>query len=228
MAEINVKKKRNNSPNWPWILLILLAVGIVGWLLIDTGDTDGDLAYIQESEETTDRYITPDDRTVENNQDQTARDLLDDEETDRQAGQGNKEQIQSFVSFVEENNENIGREHNYSSQALSELADALSSLTEDANLQRDPDLQNLKSQADQLQQNPSSDQHANIMSDAFTSAANVIDKVQKQNYPDLDKESNEVKEAAQAMEPTELATNQEDKIKSFFDESADALQQMSR
>lgn len=224
MAEINVKKK-NDSPKWPWILLILLAVGIVGWLLIDTGDDEGEMAYIQESEEAT--PASPEDNLGYNAQRET--DINDQRRSDMdtQTGQNNN-QVSSYVDYVETNKDNIGRDHQFSSEALRELAGALSAITEEANLQSDPDLQNLKDQADQLQQNPSSDQHANIMSNAFTSAANIIDRVQKQEYPDLEEEASQVKEAAQAVEPTELATNQEDKIKSFFDESADALQAMSR
>lgn len=219
MAEIHVKRK-SSGPNWPWILLILLAVGIVGWLLLDTDDAENDMAYIQESEEVTDNEYATDDN-IEYNNGQPGTDL-------QSAQLSNNEEVNSFINYVQDNNENIGIEHNYSSKALTELAGALSTLSDEANLQNDPDLQNLRDKADQLEKNPSSEQHANIMSEAFTSAANVIDKVQKQKFPEMEQEANDVMQAAKAIQPSELATNQKDQIKSFFNESADAVQAMSR
>lgn len=225
MAEINVKKK-NNSPNWPWILLVLLAVGVVGWLLIDNGDNNQDMAYIQESEEIRDDFTTEQDN-VEFNNGQTGTDLRDQEfDQNNMEPTQNNAQANSFVSYVQENNENIGREPEYSSRALTELANALATLSEGTNLENDSDLQNLRQQADQLQNNPS-EESSNIMSDAFTSAANVIEKVQNEQYPDLEEEANQVTEAAQAIQ-SDMSTDQEEKIKSFFNESANTIDAMSR
>ena len=40
MAEIHIERKSRKKPVWPWILLLLVVLGIVAWLMLADDSTE--------------------------------------------------------------------------------------------------------------------------------------------------------------------------------------------
>lgn len=56
MAQIHIERKIRQKPVWPWLLLLLVVLGIVAWLMLadDSAalkkpDTNTEINYFQES-----------------------------------------------------------------------------------------------------------------------------------------------------------------------------------
>jgi hypothetical protein len=208
MAEIHVEKK--NRPVWPWIVGILLIAAVI-WIVADNDDdiTEADTVGTAQTEEQDAM-----DNTMENNDNAM---MENNQQNDAMA----------YVSFIEENGENVTIEHDYSHQALTHLAAALNSMAGDASEETKQKLNDLKQKADNLTQNPMSEQHANMMVDAFNSAAMVMESMQQEMFPDLGDEVQQVKDAANGIDPSVIVTEQKDAVKKFFETSADAVEAMA-
>ncbi len=208
MAELNVKKKRKSPVGW--IILGLVVIALIVWIVVDNNDNE---VMTSENNE----------QIMEPNQDEGAMTPgeNDAENSDMDA------KVQEFVSFVN-GTDSISMDHEVTHEGITKLTEALAAVTPDGvpddNVKNDVDA--LKQEANQLLDNRLSEQHANIMRNSFISAAKIIENIQKDNYPDLDEEANQVMEAAEDIDAQQLATNQKEDIKSFFDEAADALQKM--
>lgn len=199
MAEIRVEKKKR--PVWPWILAILLVAAVI-WIVADDNDYDtGEQVSTVQMDEEADTY-----------------------ENDATEGAA-----MAYVNFIEQNGDKVTVEHEYSHQALTRLSEALNSVAENNNisLEDKQKIEELRQKADRLMRNTDSEQHANILSDAFSSAAQIMENMQKQQFPDLQDEVNEVKNAANEVKPNVLVTNQKSAVKNFFQKSADAVEAMA-
>ncbi len=202
MADLNIKKKNNKKPLL-WTVLALIAIVAIIWVIAGDNDTD-DEVYVDNEEEVVagsetwgDDSGTPEDGYI-----------LD---TEAEAA------IEQFVTFTSDLGE-IEIDHETSHKGITLLADALASLSENTQTE----VEELRQQANQLLENPMSDEHAGIMHDAFVTSANIIEK-QTANNDAMDEEATEVMEAAQAVDTEVLVTNQKDVIKNFFDTAANTL-----
>lgn len=203
MAEIDIEKKK--SPVWPWLLLgILIIAALVVFIDNDDDATEQD-QMVTQTEEVEGTY-------TETEEPQT----------------GSEGNVQAYITYVEKNGKEVGLKHKYSSDALTRLANALETVTsKHENVEASNALTELKKSADELTKNRDSEKHADIMARAFNNAADVMQELQKKQFPALEAEITDVKDAAQAMDPRALATEQNEKIHRFFSESADALKAMS-
>jgi hypothetical protein len=203
MAEIPVEKKKKGGSIWPWILGIVV-VGLLIWLLADNNVVVEDGTAFQEQQQ--DRTYAPDYQA--------------------QRGDGSAEE---FVQYVEERNGEISQNHEYTSQGLMYLADALDDLYTRLGpaADRGQTTDQIRDQAQQLRQDPTSEQHANIIRDAFMTAANALQNLQANYFPDLDQQANNVVETAREIEGTELATEQENRINDFFEQAANTVDEMT-
>lgn len=43
MAEINIERKKN--PMWPWIILLLVIIALIGWALYEITDEPDEVEY---------------------------------------------------------------------------------------------------------------------------------------------------------------------------------------
>ncbi|MEX2335720.1 MAG: hypothetical protein WD555_00440 [Fulvivirga sp.] len=201
MAEINVEKRK--APVWPWVALALLVVAaIVWWSGDDENETTNQQVVMEEGNNNPERMEAP------------------------QQTQSQPAEVQDYVTYIENNGNNIDVSHEYTHDALTRLADALEGVAQgkNADLANDNDMQKLREQADRLKQEPSSDEHADVISQAFTSAANILDNLQEEYFPEDDAQVEEVKNAAEAVDPNTTLTDQKDKVHNFFDKSAIALE----
>jgi hypothetical protein len=69
--------------------------------------------------------------------------------------------------------------------------------------------------------------HADKIKTAGTKLANIMEKMQKEEFPNLSSDVSEVKTAAQNINSTTPTLEQKDQIKMFFDEAGDLLRKMS-
>lgn len=207
MAEIRVEKK--SRPVWPWIVGLLLLAAII-WIVVDSGDDVDDRDEVAATE-------------MEEAQDNT----LQEAQPNRQQDMNNQNAPMAYVSFVEENEEEITMQHEYSNQALTHLSNALSSVADGASAETQQKLDDLKQKANAITQNTNSTQHANMLAEAFTTAAGVMESLQQEMFPDLQNEVKSVRDAANEVDPNVMVNEQKDAVKKFFHSSADAIEAMS-
>ncbi len=192
MADLNIKKKSNKKPLL-WTVLALLAV--VAIILVLIGNNE-DETYVETEEEVVTEPGTWGD--------------------DAGTGEANQA-IDQYVTYTSDLGE-IDVDHETSHRGITLLADALATLTNDAQ----DDVEELRQQADQLLENPNTDEHAGIVHDAFVTASRIIEE-NVATTDALKEEANQVTNAAQAVDGDVLLTDQKDAVKNFFDTAANTL-----
>lgn len=205
MADINIEKKKNNTPIWPWILGALVLIGII-WAIAEMGGDDQEREQVAVAEE----QYREDDPIVREPQ------------SNRMAGTA----AAGFVSYVNDNDikDRMGEDHQVTAEALMRLSAALEGLGQnnDAYSQQ---IDEIRQSAQAIQTDASSDQHANHVKNAFTSAANVFGQIQNQ-YPDADVKVEDIQEKANEVDANKLLTEQKDEVEGFFEKAADAIEKM--
>lgn len=191
-----IEIQRKKAPIWPWILGALALVALLWFLVSQTGQR------------------SPDQVTTAAN---TTAPMLP--------------EVQEFVTFVREGKpaEDMGLDHEYTSNGIRNLADALNAIahrTDNHNDQIDSKRQELHQMADQIQKDPLSIQHADIIRDAFTTSADMMEQVQRNLYPQLEDQVAEVRQAAQSINPQELTLDQKNEVKQFFERASEAVRAM--
>lgn len=207
MAEINIQRKEKSM--WPWIIggLILLLV-----ILFLAGVFDGD-KNVYDNRATTDTV-------TQNNPAPAATPESD-----------FPDEVQTYLAYIREHDTtDIGLKHEYSSTALVYLADALNALVDRdymGNAQVDSTRKILREQAANLRKDPASTEHAGMIRSAAMSAANLIEIMQKVQFPDLAATAAEVRTAAMSVNPAVLTLEQKQNIKNFFVKAGVALKAMA-
>lgn len=242
MAEILVEPdnrdpNRNNKPSiWPWILGALLLIGLVWAVVALTGDDDRD------------RVATTTAVDRENVTDETYR-------NDTYAGTAATGPVAEFIRFANDddryerdnvtNRDNadvdqtttaetadashMGIEHGYTSEGIQKLSAALNALADNSaddvniNQQRERFRQN----ADKIQQDPQSLQHANTIRQTFVEASALMASIKERNYADSGADVDDVREAAEDIDGSTPTLDQKDKIKEFFSKAGDAIEAMA-
>lgn len=141
---------------------------------------------------------------------------------------GQEGNVREYISYIEENGNKITVSHKYSHDALTRLADALEEVATENNaeLQNENALKELRDKADQLKETTSSTQHANLLSEASKNAADIIENL-KADLPENSTDISDLKDAAESINPNALLTNQKNEVHRFFNESAEVLEAMS-
>jgi oligoendopeptidase F len=191
--------QKKKRPIWPWILGILVIVAAI--ILLGRDDTR------KEAEQAV-APITNGDSEV-------------------------PEEISEYVAFVRtsDTEQQMEIDHNYTAEGLQRLASALDALvsdTETDNMNMDDRKNRIEEVANYIQQDPHAGTHADSIRAAFMVASEVIEAVQRQNFPNLSGEAQSVRSAAQGIDPNTLTLEQTENVKRFFDESASALNEMAK
>jgi hypothetical protein len=202
MAEIEIQKKK--QPIWPWILGAIVLVGLLWFLVAQTGrdrDVERPVAAAQEAREPA-RTTAP---------------MIP--------------EVQEYITYVRqgEATEDAGLEHEYTSEGIRNLADAINAIAQRTNVHNDQIAQQheeLHQMADQIQQDPHSTRHANIIRNAFATSADMMEQVQTNQFPNLDGHVSQVRQAAQNVDPQQQTLDQKQEIQNFFDQASHALQAM--
>lgn len=205
MAEINLQRKEKSM--WPWIVggLILLLV-----ILFLAGVFDGDKNIYDNT--------TPADTTTQNN---TPPPPPADELP---------AEVRAYLAYVREHDTTaMNPSHEYSSTALLYLADALNVLVDRdymGNAGVDSTRKILREKASKLRENPAAKNHADMLRDAAMSATNLMEVMQKVQYPDLVSSVAETRSAAMAVAPGTQPLDQKQTIQNFFLKAGVVLEAM--
>ena len=200
MAEIRVEKK---SPMWPWILIGLIILAVILYFVL-SDDSNGD----------TDRTTTT--TTEQTDQDRTRRD-----------SPVNNQTVASYVTFVQDSDREMGLDHEYSNEALKRLTEATKAMADEVNVDVERDLSVVRNNAQQIQQDPFETTHANKIRASAEKLSDALMTIQREAFPNLSNQASAVRNSAMEINPEELALDQRDAIKSFYDRAADLLRQMN-
>ncbi len=217
MAEIKIEKKK---PIWPWIILVLIILAILYFLVFADDDDRDEMDDMDETEQVEDEMGWEDEDTTswENETDTT--NWATEGDTLGTAG------VSGYLTYIS-NTSKMGVDHTYTNNALIELMNAVQAKAQEMNYNIEADMQAVRQDAKAIQDDPSSKDHANKIKQAGTKLANILQKMQQQNYPDLATDVEEVKTAANNIDGSVQTLQQKDQINKFFNEAADVLRKMS-
>ncbi len=212
MAEIKVEKKNNNY--WIWIVLgLILAAMLVYFLMNDDDDTIDDVDDIER--------IETDDNGVGNSS--RERDMQNSSAMDITAN-GFAETAE-FTAFIGDKSK-MGIDHEYTNEAMTKLVDATIEHAKVAGVNIDNELRSVNQKAEAITENPMDTNHSDKIRQAYLSVTDAIEKVQMEKFPQLSDELQEVRSAAESIDPKVLTLDQKEKVNGYFDEAAELLQQM--
>ena len=214
MAEIHVERKGSRS--WLWLLVgLAILLALAAWLVWGRGG-DAPSALGSAAGGSVAGATAGDTAGMATG------------DTTGAAGAG---AIGSFLSYVEETRarQAAGPSHEYTADGVRRLAAAIAELS-----QRNPgtagalraELDAVRAQADSLQRNPQSTEHARYTREAFRAAAGLMGALQQRHYSNLSNEVAEVRRAADAVQPDRPLLEQVANVQRFFDQSAAALRAM--
>lgn len=205
MADIDIEKKERNKPVWPWILGVLLLIGVI-WAAVEMGDNEQEMQEVAVVEEQYEEEPIV---------------------TDPQANIIEEEEPEDFVAYVEEEEikRQMGVDHEVTGSALLKLSEAIREVAWDDD-RYSQQINELEQTANEIQSDPQSLQHADKLSNAFSVASNVLQEIQQNRFPEMQSEVEEVKQSAAKLEGSEQLLNQKEEVKAFFEKTAEAVESM--
>lgn len=208
MAEINIEKKNNKKSIWPWIVGLLVLVGII-WVIAEVAESPEDEVAEQET------VVAPIDDQDETN-------VISDN-ADMGTGMAASD---DFVSFVEDESvkEQMGMDHMTTSEGLMKLSTALREIS--AGDEFEEQISQIEQNAAEIKDDPESLKHADKVSAAFTNAAGVMQQIQSNKYPDAQSDVQEVQDVVTKIQEDQQLLNQKENVKAFFEEAAQAVETM--
>jgi hypothetical protein len=145
--------------------------------------------------------------------------------------------VGDYLTFVEEHRarQAAGPTHEYTADGLRRLAAAIAQLSERNGGSAEPleaELNVLRSQADSLQRNPQSTDHARYAREAFRTAASLMSALQqraypKEQHPNVAAEVAQVRVVADLVLPARPLLAQTPDVQRFFDQSGAAIRAMA-
>lgn len=141
--------------------------------------------------------------------------------------------VTEFLNYLQDNRaeEEMDKDHAYTSNCLRRLAAALGALSErDGARSTDVEQQlaQLRQQADTIQADPHATTHAASIRTAFIAAADLMATLQRQRYSNLDAQVTQVRRAAEAIDPAQLTLAQKPQVGAFFAQASETLRMMAQ
>lgn len=200
MAEIKIEKKKLM---WPWILLGIGIIAVLIYFLVFRDDNDA-ITEVPISSEVTDA-----------------------KESDLISVKENNSTVAAYVNFVESGKNKMGLDHDYTNEALLKLIEATNAIAGEVGYDVRADLGKVKEYAEMITQDANETTHANNIRKADDILTNVLQNIQKANYPGLTNEVAELRNASEAINPDIHTLDQKEEVKAFFSIAADLLQKMN-
>jgi hypothetical protein len=200
MAEIKIEQKK---PMWPWLLVGLIIVGLLVYFLV-----------FRDNGENTEAVAEPDSITNKN-------------ESDLLGIKENNNTVAAYVDFVENNQEKMSLDHEYTNEALVKLIDATDAMANQIGYDVQADLEKARDFAKMITKDSFETTHADNVRKADDMVTNVLQDIQKAKYPELTNEVTALKSASESIKPGVLTLDQKDAIKNYFAKAADLLQKMN-
>ncbi|MDA3943850.1 MAG: hypothetical protein PF694_09980 [Bacteroidetes bacterium] len=206
MTEIKIEQKKQA---WPWIVAGLVIAALLVYFLVFRDDTK-----ITEADTETE-LVTE----AESNSNTNKPDLI--------GVQENNVTVAAFVTFVENSNEMMGLDHDYTNDALLKLTAATNAMADEIGYDIQADLQKVKDAAVLITKEPFETSHAKNIRNATDKATAALQNMQQAKYPGLADEVTALKRASASINPEVLTLEQKDAVKNYFAKAADLLKKMN-
>ena len=190
MAEIKIEKKK---PVWPWILLILIALGLIWYFYIKNAN----------NQVVNDEMVGQQADTVE------------------YSNSDNYSSLDLYSSFIADTTK-MGVDHEYSMDALYRLIDAVEEKSYIHNVDVTADLDEARTKAAEITEDSNSLNHSELIKSSGKIITRALSTLQTSNYPNLTVEMSEVNASVEAIDTSVNTLDQKDKVKNFF-KSAESL-----
>lgn len=184
---------------WPWLLVGLLIAGLLVYFLANRND--------------------------DKNQEAIA--ITKTNESDLINVQENNSTVAAYVSFIENAEDEMSLDHTYTNEALLRLIDATNAMANEVGYEVRADLDKVKEYAEMITDNPLETTHADYIRKASDILTNVLQNIQRANYPGLTSEVAELRKASESIKSEVLTLDQQDEVKTFFSKAANLLKKMN-
>lgn len=134
--------------------------------------------------------------------------------------------VSEYIQYVNSSG-TMALNHEYTSEALLKLTNAVKSKGEQVGQDVSGDLDKVNEYADKITRDPFETTHANSIRKSADILADAMQNIQAAKYPNLSAQCMEVKNAANNIDPDVLTLDQKDAVKSFFEKSANLLEDMN-
>lgn len=188
---------------WPWLLLVItLVTALIYFLTIAKPDKQTILVThdMQENQRVDKNLIN----THENNS-----------------------KVVAYLTFVDNNKNEMSLSHAYTNEALLLLVDAIESLSGELGYEMKTDIEKAKKFAEMITIDPMETTHADNIKKADILIIKALYNIQKAYYPTLANEIVLLRNAAGAINPDIMTLNQRKEVKAFFEIAADILEKMN-
>lgn len=208
MSEIKIEKKKLV---WPWVLLGLALFAVLIYFLLF-------YEYNGETNEVLKRA-----ELIESNENLE----IETKETNLISINENNSTVETYVKFIEKDDNKMGLNHEFTNEALLKLIDATNAMANEVRYEVRADLEKAAKYAEMITIEPFETTHADNIRDAVDILTKVLQNIQKANYPGLTREVTDLKNAAESIKPGVLTLNQRNEVKNFFRKAADLLKKMN-
>lgn len=199
MAEIKIEKKKQI---WPWLLVGLVIAALLLYFMVfsDNG---------KNTEAVTEADV-----------------ITNTNETDRLGVKKNNGTVAAYVNFVE-NNKEMGLDHDYTNEALLKLIEATNAMANEVGYEAQAEIEKVREYAKMISSDPFETTHGDNIRKADDILTNILQNIQKANYPSLADEVAALKSGSESIKLGVLTLDQKDAVKNYFAKSADLLKKMN-
>jgi hypothetical protein len=200
MAEIRIEQKKTI---WPWIIAGLVVAALLIYFLVFRDNSKNAVAVTEAD------YIT---------------------NTNEPGPAGAKENsgaVAAFVNFVENTEGRMSLDHAFTNEALLKLIEATNAKANEVGYEVRADLEKVREHAKVITEDPYETTHADHISKAVAILTNVLQNIQKAEFPGLVNEVKELKNTSESINPAVLTLDQKDAVKNYFAQASGLLQKMN-
>jgi hypothetical protein len=200
LAEIKIEQKKQI---WPWLIAGVVIVALLVYFLA-----------LRDSGMNTEAVTATDSITST-------------DESDLVGINENNGIVTAYVNFVKTSNENMSLDHEYTNEALVKLIEATDAMANEVGYDVQIDIEKVREYANMIEQDSFETTHADSIRKADDLLTNVLQKIQKAKYPDLEDEVSALKRASESVKLGVLTLDQKAAVKNYFSKAADLLQKMN-
>jgi hypothetical protein len=200
LAEIKIEQKKQI---WPWLIAGVVIVALLVYFLA-----------LRDSGMNTEAVTATDSITST-------------DESDLVGINENNGIVTAYVNFVKTSNENMSLDHEYTNEALVKLIEATDAMANEVGYDVQIDIEKVREYANMIEQDSFETTHADNIRKADDLLTNVLQKIQKAKYPDLEDEVSALKRASESVKLGVLTLDQKAAVKNYFSKAADLLQKMN-
>ena len=210
MAEIKIEKKK---PVWPWIIVILIVLGVILYFVYGDKDAQDD-DNLRMADETEDARLK--DRAVT---DQT--DVYDEQTDTLQANTA----IPAGLTTAISDTTRLGSDPQYTQDAIQQLKNAIQAKAAIINVKLNDNLFETGNADEQPSRLNTASMATNLKKEG-NNIVSALEKMQQEKYPNLSSDVERLKESVSEI-GTSDSSQQSGTINSFFKQSVQLLQKMN-